>query len=116
MHLRISQITFPCQGASETFCGIGFSLGPALGGFLYEVNFFKLVILKYTVLKIYTSINLHGCAAIGDPEGNKTEIFKALQRDHLWNLKAGSIDYSCVYEIDLFHKRQWRMVIHQSFK
>ena len=39
-------------------------------------------------------INLHVCATISDPEGNKTEIFKALQKDHLWNLKAGSINYS----------------------
>ncbi|XP_029209764.2 MFS-type transporter SLC18B1-like isoform X2 [Acropora millepora] len=29
-------------GASETFSGIGFSLGPALGGFLYEIGGFKL--------------------------------------------------------------------------
>ena len=25
------------QGAVETFCGVGFSLGPALGGVLYTV-------------------------------------------------------------------------------
>ena len=33
-------IYFFNQGAVETFIGIGHCLGPVLGGFLYEVNFY----------------------------------------------------------------------------
>ncbi|CAH3114199.1 unnamed protein product [Porites lobata] len=69
-------------GAAETFTGIGFSLGPALGGFLYSAGGFKLpfIVMGCAMISTIPAIAaLLQKQAVEETREESTSFFKALR-------------------------------------